>query len=552
MIKTKKILLALGLCNLLALPVFAQGTAFTYQGRLNSGANLASGSYDLQFTLFTNSSGGTAVAGPMVNTATPVSNGLFTVTVDFGSAFTGTSNWLELAVRTNGAASFSPPLTPRQQVTPTPYAITSANLSGSLPTAQLTGTIAPANIANGTITSNLLAAGSVGSTQLAPNIGIWNQAGPILSYDGGNVGIGVSNPTDVLDVTLGGIIGNNTTSVTEHDPSNRGTKVSFGYKDANSQDFNGMSAVVDPGLQGCGNSGDVLFYTWQCDTATTREVMRINGFGFVGIGNTNPIFPLQVNGEVAATSFAGSGNDLTGVALLGSGNTFSTDQTVNGQVVAGGASAALTVQDRFHPANGFGWQWVSDNTGLNASRVDGGGPTERFTITTNGNVGIGTSTPNSDSSLQVKGLVRMGSETGTSEAPTRSILIRRINSTSSAVGQIVARGLTFGGNVITLERDGTPGGLVLKAGPVAGDAQIVGFGINTSNTMVPFQNIFYGAASASVQVFTDAQKISYLRLSFGDAFNPADFTTVEMMRFVDNLGNNSGNWIGTVTSTVNQ
>src|SRR5438093_7038473 len=29
--------------------LFAQGTAFTYQGRLNDGANPASGSYDLRF-----------------------------------------------------------------------------------------------------------------------------------------------------------------------------------------------------------------------------------------------------------------------------------------------------------------------------------------------------------------------------------------------------------------------------------------------------------------------------------------------------------------------
>ncbi len=30
----------------------AQGTAFTYQGRLQDGANAASGTYDLKFTLF--------------------------------------------------------------------------------------------------------------------------------------------------------------------------------------------------------------------------------------------------------------------------------------------------------------------------------------------------------------------------------------------------------------------------------------------------------------------------------------------------------------------
>jgi hypothetical protein len=49
-----------------------------------------------------------------------VSNGLFTVTLDFGSEFNGADRWLELAVRTNGGVAFTA-LTPRQAVMPTPY-----------------------------------------------------------------------------------------------------------------------------------------------------------------------------------------------------------------------------------------------------------------------------------------------------------------------------------------------------------------------------------------------------------------------------------------------
>ena len=101
----------------------AQGTAFTYQGRLNDGGVPANGSYDMAFTLFATNTSGAAVAGPVTNSATMVSNGLFTTVVDFGaSAFTGGSNWLEIAVRTNTASSFIT-LAARQQVTPAPYAI---------------------------------------------------------------------------------------------------------------------------------------------------------------------------------------------------------------------------------------------------------------------------------------------------------------------------------------------------------------------------------------------------------------------------------------------
>src|ERR1022692_2941914 len=98
----------------------AQGTAFTYQGRLNSGTNPANGSYDMTFNLFVANSGGSAVAGPLTNSATAVSNGLFAVTLDFGAGvFTGADRWLEIAVRTNGPGALTT-LTPRQQLTAAP------------------------------------------------------------------------------------------------------------------------------------------------------------------------------------------------------------------------------------------------------------------------------------------------------------------------------------------------------------------------------------------------------------------------------------------------
>jgi hypothetical protein len=138
-------------------PLFAQGTAFTYQGRLNSGGATASGSYDLTFTLFNVNAGGVAIAGPVTNSAVSVTNGLFTTLVDFGNAFTGASNWLEIAVSTNGANSFTK-LAPRQQLTPAPYAIytpnagvaliagsansvLAGNISGTLPLAQLPASV---------------------------------------------------------------------------------------------------------------------------------------------------------------------------------------------------------------------------------------------------------------------------------------------------------------------------------------------------------------------------------------------------------------------------
>ena len=136
------VLLSAALCGLLTAvnPARAQGTAFTYQGQLSDTGGPANGTYNFTFTLYTNSSGGTSVAGPVATNGVLVTNGLFTVQIDFGAAvWNGQTNWLELAVETNTANTFTT-LAPRQQVTPTPYAIfatTASNLSGILPAAQL-------------------------------------------------------------------------------------------------------------------------------------------------------------------------------------------------------------------------------------------------------------------------------------------------------------------------------------------------------------------------------------------------------------------------------
>jgi len=150
--KNLKIIVVIAAMGLLGAvrPVFAQGTAFTYQGRLNDGANPAAGVYDLRFTIYDSTNlPGVVIAGPLTNSATAVSNGLFTVTLDFGpGVFTGPARWLEIGVRTNGATSFAT-LAPRQSLTPVPYAImasSASNLLGTVSAAQLSGTIPPASL----------------------------------------------------------------------------------------------------------------------------------------------------------------------------------------------------------------------------------------------------------------------------------------------------------------------------------------------------------------------------------------------------------------------
>src|SRR5437588_3907952 len=111
--------------------IFAQSSSFTYQGRLTDGGTAANGNYDVQFALWDSASGGTQIGATQTLNAVAVSNGVFTVSLDFGaSSFSGASRFLEISARPSGAGSFTL-LTPRQPVTATPYAVRSANASAA-------------------------------------------------------------------------------------------------------------------------------------------------------------------------------------------------------------------------------------------------------------------------------------------------------------------------------------------------------------------------------------------------------------------------------------
>src|SRR5262249_11971893 len=98
------------------------GTAFTYQGQLKNNGSPASGSFSMDFKLFDVPTGGSPLAAQSLP-GVSVTNGLFTVQIDFGAgAFNGNKRWLELVV--TGTT-----LTPRQELTGTPNALFATNAS---------------------------------------------------------------------------------------------------------------------------------------------------------------------------------------------------------------------------------------------------------------------------------------------------------------------------------------------------------------------------------------------------------------------------------------
>ncbi|QQS42756.1 MAG: tail fiber domain-containing protein [Acidobacteriota bacterium] len=132
----------------------AQGTAFTFQGALNSGAAPAKGDFDLEFRLFDSSTDGSQIGPTVSKNAVAVSNGAFSVTLDFGDQFTGAQRFLEIRVRPSGQVGFTI-LSPRQPINSVPYAVrsTSSTTADSADTALFADTAATATNAESAATA---------------------------------------------------------------------------------------------------------------------------------------------------------------------------------------------------------------------------------------------------------------------------------------------------------------------------------------------------------------------------------------------------------------
>jgi len=100
----------------------AVGTGFTYQGQLKQGVTTFTANCDMAFRLYVDSASGAMVGSP-ITTTVPVTNSLFTVKLDFGPVFTGNERWLDIQVRCPAGVGSWTLLTPRQELTPAPYAL---------------------------------------------------------------------------------------------------------------------------------------------------------------------------------------------------------------------------------------------------------------------------------------------------------------------------------------------------------------------------------------------------------------------------------------------
>ena len=325
---------------------FAQGTSFTYQGRLNASGAPASGSYDFRFRLAADALGNNYVGSPVLTGGVAVAGGLFTALLDFGPGlFTGSNYWLQVDVKTNGAAGYTT-LIPLQAVTPAPYAIfasTASNLSGVLSAGQLSGTIAAAQLPASVVTNN--ASG--------------------LSLSGAFTGNG-AGLTNVNAATLGGLDSTNFWKTGGNAGATPGTHF-LGTTDNQPLEFkvNGQRGLrleptayldtvnviggsarnfVGAGVQGAtiggGGTGDYLGLGVAYSNRVEADFGTIGG----GVGNTS-------SGNFAAVA-GGYFNTASGISATVGGGHVNTSSA--GYSMVGGGALNLSTQAYATVAGGFG------------------------------------------------------------------------------------------------------------------------------------------------------------------------------------------------------
>jgi hypothetical protein len=391
----------LSLYALLAPQLYAQGTAFTYQGRLNSSGGPATGLYDFRFRLATDSLGSNYVGSSILTNGIPVTNGLFTVTLNFGAGiFTGPALWLEADVRTNGGSSYAV-LTPLQPVTPSPYAMYAPNAG----TANTAASVAAGSVTGAGIASSTITAGNIATGQVVKRIN--GLADAVTLAPGANISItpsgntltiasaGGSSSAWSLTGNAGTTPGVNFLGTTDNEPLElhvdglRAFRVEPTPNDANHSNIVNIIAgsafnYVAPGVYGATVSGGgasiyydpppILFGPAPLNTNSVAA-----DFGTIGGGWGNTI---QANAGLA--TIAGGGNNLiepyAGDGVIAGGANNLIQQYANDSFIGGGQANTIQTNSPYATISGGENNTIQTNAGCSFIAGGNGNAIQSFDI----------------------------------------------------------------------------------------------------------------------------------------------------------------------------
>lgn len=263
------------------LQVIPESSRHTYQGYLRSGGNPSNGTHGMRFRLY---GAGSSLLGTFPPTGTVpvfVSNGMFSVGLDFGmNVFSGASRFLEVEV--NGQT-----LNPRQEITPAPYAL----YARSVPWGGIRGAptcYSPCGAAGGDLDGSsypdpVIASNAVTGAKLASDpLSLGRVSAGALYTNGTFVGIGTSTAIGSANLVL-----HQTTST-------------FGGMHVNTSSSAGWP------FYGYAQAGSIAGYHYIDGSDSNKWKLLLAGAprltvattGLVGIGTTAPAARLDVRGDV--------------------------------------------------------------------------------------------------------------------------------------------------------------------------------------------------------------------------------------------------------------
>jgi len=183
------------------------GTAFTYQGRLIDANSVADGLYDFEFKVYDANVAGTQKGSTIDVNEMDVIDGYFTVLLDSGSdIFNGDARWLQIGVRPGEQKdpNVYTVLLPRQEITPTPYALQTRGLFVDNAGNVGIGTSSPA--------SKLHVVGDIDAASVYKIAGSTVLSVPGTTNTFVGVGTGANNTTDGDNTFSGFMAGNSNTT----------------------------------------------------------------------------------------------------------------------------------------------------------------------------------------------------------------------------------------------------------------------------------------------------------------------------------------------------
>ncbi len=257
----------------------AQSTAFTYQGQLKVSGQPVTGTQDMRFSLFTAATGGTQLGTTQCVDNVAVADGLFTVTIDFGSQFvTPGAKFLLIEARADTGLACAnttgfTALSPRQTVNATPIA-THAKSAFALDAADGS----PANA--------------------------------VIVDNNGNVGIGTAAPTHSVHIA------NTAPTIALQDTDSTTQQVGYiSYRDSGNVEraWVGYGTVGSPhfSMINARSGGDIFL------TPFSGDVVLCGNGGNVGIGTATPTVPLQVRHDQPVLILQDSGSNTTQSGYVG-------------------------------------------------------------------------------------------------------------------------------------------------------------------------------------------------------------------------------------------